>query len=378
MKKILFFFGTRPEAIKMAPVIKEFTKDKRFRITIAVSAQHRDMLDQVLKLFRLRASVDLDLMRPKQSLFDLTTRVLTAFEPVLERVKPDLVLVHGDTTTTLAGSLAAFYKKIPVGHVEAGLRTSDIYQPFPEEVNRRLTDAVATLRFAPTQTSRRNLSDENISTGVFVTGNTVIDALLETARKTKRPISKELRKQLPRKIIFMTAHRRENFGRPIQEIFSAVRALAREFPDVHWIYPVHPNPNVRLPARAQLAGLKNMHLLSPLSYADAVWLLKKCSLVVTDSGGLQEEAPALGKPVLVLREVTERPEAVKAGTVQLVGSNRARLVRAVRRLLTDKKAYRKMAAAVNPYGDGRAARRIHEAVLWHFGMRKKRPETFHA
>ncbi len=383
MKRVLFFFGTRPEAIKMAPVIKAFAADRNFRVTVAVSAQHRQMLDQVLKVFKLKAQVDLDVMRPKQSLYGLTARVITAFEPVLKRVKPHLVLVHGDTTTTLAGALAAYYMKIPVGHVEAGLRTRDIYQPFPEEINRRLTDGVATLHFAPTQISRRNLLRENIAAnGVFVTGNTVIDALLQTAKNVTKPLSKNLKTRFSflnrsgQRFIFMTAHRRENFGRPMAQIFEAVRTLARRFPHVHWIYPVHPNPNVSVAARKALGRIKNVHLLAPLDYSDAVWLLKKCSLVVTDSGGLQEEAPALGKPVLVLRAVTERPEAVVSGTVKLVGSDKEKIIREASKLLTDSRAYKKMAAAVNPYGDGRAARRTLDAVRWYFGLSRKRPAAF--
>lgn len=383
MKKILFFFGTRPEAIKMAPVVQAFARDKRFRTTLAVSAQHRQMLDQVLALFRLRANVDLDLMRPGQSLSGLTTRVLNAFEPVLDRAKPDLVVVHGDTTTTFAGALAAFYKKIPVAHVEAGLRTHDIYQPFPEEINRRMADAVSVLHFAPTETSRRNLLNENAPrTGLFITGNTVIDALVETRRRVTKPTAPQLKKissllmGREQRFVFMTAHRRENFGRPLQDIFTAVRILAKKFPDVHWVYPVHPNPNVTGPAKRQLRGLKNVHLLPPLGYSDAVWLIDKCSIVLTDSGGLQEEAPALGKPVLVLRNVTERPEAVEAGTVKLVGADAKKIVFEVSQLLTRPSAYAKMSNAVNPYGDGCAAKRIHQAVLWYFGLSRKKPGAF--
>lgn len=379
-KKILFFFGTRPEAIKMAPVVEALAKDKRFQVTLAVSAQHRQMLDQVLKLFRLKASIDLDLMRPGQNLFDLTTRVIKAFEPVLQRSRPDLVLVHGDTTTTFAGALAAYYQQVPVGHVEAGLRTNDIYRPFPEEVNRRLTDTISALHFAPTELSRKNLLRENISPkSIFVTGNTVIDALMETVKMRRPPESAGLRKCLPRlqkKIIFMTAHRRENFGAPFVRVLEAVRMLSKKFPNVDWVYPVHLNPNVHKPAHKYLSKLPNVHLIDPVSYADTVWLLKHCTLVVTDSGGLQEEAPAFGKPVLVLRDVTERPEAVKAGTVSLVGADRERIIKTVSRLLTDKKAYRKMSNAVNPYGDGRAAQRIHQAILWYFGIQRAKPAPF--
>lgn len=372
MKNILFFFGTRPEAIKMAPVVDQLKSDKNFRVTVAVSAQHRDMLDQVLKIFGLKSDIDLDVMRPGQTLYELTSRVLLKFEPVLEKIKPDLVLVHGDTTTTLAGTLAAYYKKIPVGHVEAGLRTGDRYRPFPEEMNRRVTDAGATLFFAPTNESKRNLLREGHNDKyIFVTGNTVIDALLETAaRPAKIPL------KVTGKVVLMTAHRRENFGAPFKHVFNSVRQLARRFPNVQWVYPVHPNPNVKKPAHALLGGLSNVRLMPPLDYAALVALMKRCSFVVTDSGGLQEEAPSLGKPVLVLRDVTERPEAVRAGTVRLVGTDSGKFEREVTKLLLDKKHYAKMANAVNPYGDGRAAQRIHQAIRWYFGMSRTRPATF--
>ncbi len=379
--KILFFFGTRPEAIKMAPVIKELEKEKRFQVVVAVSAQHRDMLDQVLKLFKISSSIDLNLMRKGQSLFDITTDVLLKFEKVLDQVRPDLVLVHGDTTTTMAGSLAAFYKKIPVGHVEAGLRTRNKYQPFPEEINRRVTDSLASLYFAPTEGAKNHLVAERLDPkAIFVTGNTVIDALLETARKNVAYHSKELERVLKRvgknPLILMTAHRRENFGDPFQSILAAVRSLSIEFPFHHWVYPVHPNPNVVGPARKVLGGLSNIHLISPVDYSEMVHLMKKAVLVVTDSGGLQEEAPSLGKPVLVLRDVTERPEAVRAGTVKLVGTHRAKIEREVSRLLTDSAAYKKMSNAVNPYGDGKASQRIRQAILWYCGLIKKKPVPF--
>lgn len=385
MKKfrVLCFFGTRPEAIKMAPVVQALQKEKRFVVTVAVSAQHRAMLDQVLNAFRLRSHVDLDLMRKGQSLFDVTSRILKSFEPVLEKTKPDLVLVHGDTTTTLGGSLAAYYKKIPVGHVEAGLRTNNKYQPFPEEINRRVTDSIATLFFAPTSQSQRNLLKENVpARQVFVTGNTVIDALLTTAQKTVPFRNKKLKNLLHRlkgektPFVLMTAHRRENFGRPFENVLRAVLALSKKFPGVHWVYPVHPNPNVEVPAYKYLKGRTNVHLFSPLEYTDLVQAMKQCVLVVTDSGGLQEEAPSLGKPVLVLRHVTERPEAVRAGTVRLVGTDPLKIENAVTRLLSDRRYYRKIANAVNPYGDGLASRRIVEAIGWYFGFRKKKPSSF--
>jgi len=385
VKKILCFFGTRPEAIKMAPVVRKLKEEPRFRVSIAVSAQHRDMLDQVLALFRLKSNFDLDLMRDGQSLFDVTAKVIQRFEPVLEKSKPDLVLVHGDTTTTLAGSLASYYKKIPVGHVEAGLRTRDKYQPFPEEINRRLTDSLATLHFAPTRLAERHLLDENSPPEtIFVTGNTVIDALL-TAVRDHRPVhSPRLKKILSRlqfpeeKIILMTAHRRENFGEPFRQICQAVRSLTRKFRSIHWIYPVHPNPNVRRPALATLGNLPNVHLVDPLDYADLVHVMKISKLVVTDSGGLQEEAPSLGKPVVVLRDVTERPEAVRAGTVVLAGTNGAKIIREVSKLLENAGHYRRMANAVNPYGDGRASERILQAIRWHFGFSRTRPSPFRA
>jgi UDP-N-acetylglucosamine 2-epimerase (non-hydrolysing) len=378
-KKILCFFGTRPEAIKMAPVVAALRARKAFRVTVAVSAQHRALLDQVLELFGIRSQIDLDLMRPRQSLTELTTRVLTAFDPALNRVKPDLVLVHGDTTTSLGGALASYYKKIPVGHVEAGLRTGDPYRPFPEEMNRRLTDAISTLYFAPTAASQRNLFKEGVNPErVFVTGNTVIDALKTTVKKNRPLKAAGLKKILtaPR-IILMTAHRRENFGDPFEHVLGAVARLAARFPDAHWVYPVHPNPNVLGPARRRLGKISNVHLTAPLDYADLVTVMDKSTLVLTDSGGLQEEAPALGKPVLVLRDVTERPEAVEAGTVKLVGTDGAAIEKNVARLLTDRRAYEQMANAVNPYGDGRAAERIAQAIEWHFKMTSRRPFPFH-
>ncbi|MCB4756868.1 MAG: UDP-N-acetylglucosamine 2-epimerase (non-hydrolyzing) [Elusimicrobia bacterium] len=383
MKKVLCFFGTRPEAIKMAPVVKCLKASPHFRVIVAVSAQHRQMLDQALALFRLKSHIDLDLMQEGQSLFDITTKVINRFEEVLKRVRPDLVLVHGDTTTTLGGSLAAYYEKIPVGHVEAGLRTQDRYRPFPEEMNRRLTDALATLYFAPTTESRRNLLKENLSGGsIFVTGNTVIDALLHTVKLKRSIESGPLKRALERiqqekaSLILMTAHRRENFGAPYHDICRAVVELSRNFPRIHWIYPVHPNPNVKKPAHRWLSGRRNIHLIPPVNYYDLTHLINRSRLVVTDSGGLQEEAPSLGKPVLVLREVTERPEAVRAGTVRIIGMTQKRIVREVSWLLTDPGHYRRMANAVNPYGDGRAAERIVKAIEWFFGFRREKPTPF--
>lgn len=382
-KKILCFFGTRPEAIKMAPVVEALQKSKSLQPIVALSAQHRQMLDQVMKLFKLKSHIDLNLMKDGQSLTDITTGVIKHFEPALEKWKPDMVLVHGDTTTTLGGALASYYKKIPVGHVEAGLRTDDIYRPFPEEMNRRITDSIATLFFPPTPESKKNLLKQNLDPkNIFITGNTVIDALLETAHKNLKFESGFLKKCIPQlqknknKIILMTAHRRENFGAPFEDVCRAVHQLSILFPEVHWIYPVHPNPNVLKPAHAFLGKRPNIHLMNPLGYGDLVQVMKVSSIVVTDSGGLQEEAPSLGKPVLVLRDVTERPEAVSAGTVQLVGTDPKKIIDGVSKLLTKNDFYKKMANAVNPYGDGLASKRIVEAIEWYFGLRKKPPTPF--
>jgi len=367
----------------MAPVVEAFKADRNFKTILSVSAQHRSMLDQVLKIFGLKADFDMDIMRPGQTLFDITGRVLKNFEPILEKWRPDLVMVHGDTTTTLAGALSAFYKRIPIGHVEAGLRTRDRYRPYPEEMNRHLTDALTTLHFAPTSFAEKCLREERIdSKNIFVTGNTVIDALFETVRKDLAFRNASLKKEVPallkagKKIILLTAHRRENFGVPFQNVFSALRDLAERHPEVHWFYPVHPNPNVFGPAHRYLRGKSNFHLLPPLDYSDLVNLMRKSRIVVTDSGGLQEEAPSLGKPVLVLREVTERPEAVRAGTVRLVGTNKNKIIREVSWLLKDRRHYSKMANAINPYGDGRAARRILQGTKWYFGLTRAKPARF--
>lgn len=365
----------------MAPVVHALGKDRAFDAHVVVSAQHRDMLDQVLALFDVPVDGDLDLMKQGQSLTDITTDVLRRFEPWLQKIKPDLVLVHGDTSTTFAGALAAFYQKIPVGHVEAGLRTGDIYRPFPEEVNRRLTDPLCTLYFAPTSTSEKNLLRENAQRNhVFVTGNTVIDALLWTAARIRpvhsAPLKKALSEAQRNPLILLTAHRRENFGKPFEQTFRAIADLGRKFPHHHWIYPVHPNPNVKKPAERILGHQPNLHLIPPLDYGDLVTVLKRSTIVVTDSGGLQEEAPSLGKPVLVLRDVTERPEAVAYGTVKLVGTDPILLKRSVTQLLTDRKSYERMAEAVNPYGDGRASERIVQAIRWYFGLSKNAPRSF--
>ncbi|HHW43876.1 MAG TPA: UDP-N-acetylglucosamine 2-epimerase (non-hydrolyzing) [Desulfotomaculum sp.] len=380
MLKILTVFGTRPEAIKMAPLIREL-QGQRERITcrVAVTAQHREMLDQVLELFHIEPAYDLDIMAPGQSLFDITRRALTGLEQVLAAEEPDLVLVHGDTTTTFVAALAAFYRQIPVGHVEAGLRTGNKYSPFPEEMNRHLTGVVADLHFAPTATARANLLREGVAPEkIFVTGNTVIDALLATVDPGYRfhdPILESINYR-ERRVLLVTTHRRENLGEPMRDIYLALRDIVTAYDDVEIVFPVHRNPQVRQVVREVLGELPRVHLIEPLSYLPFVHLMDRCYLVLTDSGGMQEEAPALGKPVLVLRDTTERPEAVEAGTVRLVGTGRQAVRDETARLLDDPAHYRQMAEAVNPYGDGRAARRICRAILYHFGLAAEPPEPF--
>jgi UDP-N-acetylglucosamine 2-epimerase (non-hydrolysing) len=357
MKTVLSVFGTRPEAIKMAPVLQALTRESSIRSLICVTAQHREMLDQVLSLFGIKPDHDLDLMREGQSLTEVTTRALTLLEPYLEKLRPDLLLVQGDTSTTMAAAMAAFYQRIPVGHVEAGLRTGDNFYPYPEEVNRRVTTVIAAHHFAPTERARQNLLREGIAeTAITVTGNTVIDALLEVVRvKPTRMPRLPLRGS---RILLVTAHRRENFGEPLAEILGALGDLAARYPDVDVVYPVHPNPNVDGPARRTLAGVPGIHLIAPLDYKAFADLMAASHLILTDSGGIQEEAPSLGKPVLVLRDETERPEAVDAGVVRLVGPHRPAIVRAASELLDNPKSYAAMATAVNPYGDGKAAGRV--------------------
>jgi UDP-N-acetylglucosamine 2-epimerase (non-hydrolysing) len=381
LKTILCVFGTRPEAVKMAPVVlalREHPLD--FRCRVVVTAQHRQMLDQVLDLFGILSDHDLDVMQDNQTLTDITVRCLARLEPVLREEKPDLVLVHGDTTTTLVATLAAFYQKVPVGHVEAGLRSHDFMNPFPEEANRRLADALAALHFAPTALSRQQLLQENIpAESIFVTGNTGIDALrIGTERIERGPgqISDSVQTLARSPFVLVTAHRRENFGRPIEDVCRAIRRLADERRHLHFIYPVHLNPQVAEPAHRMLGQQPNIHLLKPLSYGDLLFLMQRCTFVITDSGGIQEEAPALGKPVLVLRKVTERPEAVQAGTVRVVGTDADEVYRWMRRLLEDGDLYESMANSVNPYGDGHAARRTVEAIRYHFGSRPDRPAEF--
>ncbi len=363
---ILSIFGTRPEAIKMAPVIHALKADAAFTATVCVTAQHRQMLDQALELFSIRPDYDLDIMQDGQDLFGLTARMLPALRHVLLAEQPDMVLVQGDTTTCFVGSLAAFYLRIPVGHIEAGLRTGDIHAPFPEEANRAMTSRLAELHFAPTEQARRNLLAEGIAADtVHVTGNTVIDALLHvrgqlTAEQDWRGVFGSANAVIHdgRPYILITGHRRENFGSGFQRICEAVALLAERRPQLYFIYPVHLNPNVQGPVYSLLSQKANVHLIPPLDYAPFVHAMSHARLILTDSGGVQEEAPSLGKPVLVLRETTERPEAVAAGTVLLVGTDKERIMRETERLLDDEAAYRRMTAVANPYGDGHAAERI--------------------
>ncbi|MFA7468577.1 MAG: UDP-N-acetylglucosamine 2-epimerase (non-hydrolyzing) [Desulfotomaculaceae bacterium] len=377
--KVLVVFGTRPEAIKMAPLVKLLQQDDALDCRVAVTAQHREMLDQVLQLFNIRPEHDLDIMRAGQTLFDITARALVGLKPVLEKEKPDLVLVHGDTTTTFAASLASYYMQIPVGHVEAGLRTGNRYSPFPEEMNRRLTGGLAQWHFAPTTGARANLLREGVdSEHIFVTGNTVIDALLTTVRK-KYQFSDPLLDQMDfnrHRVLLVTTHRRENLGNPMRDIYLALRDILEQFSDVRVIFPVHKNPVVRRVVDDVLGGSDRVHLLEPMDYEPFVNLMSRCHLVLTDSGGMQEEAPSLGKPVLVLRNTTERPEAVDAGTVRLVGTDYTAVRTETERLLNDEAYYRAMAEAVNPYGDGMACGRIVQAVRHAFKLSDRRPREF--
>ena len=382
MKKIMLVFGTRPEAIKMAPLVKEFQKyPEDFETVVCVTGQHREMLDQVLHIFDIRPDYDLNIMKQGQDLYDVTARVLTGMRDVLKEVSPDIVLVHGDTTTSTAAALAAFYQQIPVGHVEAGLRTYNIYSPWPEEMNRQITGRIATYHFAPTQLSKSNLLKENVSEDkITVTGNTVIDALYWVVNKIKsdKKLDAELEAILKdagydvnrlsdgRKLILITGHRRENFGDGFINMCTAIKDLTQKYPDVDFVYPMHLNPNVRKPIHEvfgeDLSNLGNMFFIEPLEYLSFVYLMEKSDIVLTDSGGIQEEAPGLGKPVLVMRDTTERPEALDAGTVKLVGTDYDKIVNSVSELLEDERAYEKMSKAVNPYGDGMACGRIVERI----------------
>lgn len=380
--KVMTVFGTRPEAIKMAPIVLELKKHPDEIVpVVTVTAQHREMLDQVLRLFHIEPDHDLDIMAEGQTLFDITSRAMMGLDGILAEEKPDIVLVHGDTTTTFAGALAAYYHQIMVGHVEAGLRTHNKYSPFPEEMNRKLTGAVADLHFAPTDTSRANLLAESVAEeSIFVTGNTVIDALHHTVRDDFSFEDELLRKIdfKGKRVILVTTHRRENLGEPMRHVYKALKQLTEEFPDVEVVFPVHRNPKVREVVNAELGGLAKVHLVDPLDYEPFANLTHRAHLILTDSGGIQEEAPSLGKPVLVLRDTTERPEAVEAGTVKLIGTERERVYEEARRLLLDEKEYQRMAESCNPYGDGMAARRIIQALLYHFGLADRGPDPFRA
>lgn len=380
MLKVMTVFGTRPEAIKMAPVVLELKKHPdQIQTVVAVTAQHRQMLDQVLDLFQIRPDYDLDIMSQGQTLYDITTRSLQGLKSVMEVEKPDLVLVHGDTTTTFAGALAAYYQQIPVGHVEAGLRTGNIYSPFPEEMNRKLTGAIAAIHFSPTMTARGNLLREGIDKdAIFVTGNTVIDALMTTVDEGYDFEDEELQSVdfQNHRIILLTTHRRENLGEPMRHIYKALRQIIEEIPDTEIVFPVHRNPLVRKVVEEELSGVDRIHLIEPMEYEPFANLMHHSCLVLTDSGGIQEEAPSLGKPVLVLRNTTERPEAVEAGTVRLIGTDRDRVYEETKRLLTNKAAYDAMSNAVNPYGDGQASRRIVQAILYTFGNSTEKPNEF--
>lgn len=365
MMKVLVVFGTRPEAIKMCPLVLELKKRKEIECIVCLTGQHREMLKQVMDAFHVGEDYNLNIMRDRQTLTTITTSILDKMEPILKSERPDLVLVHGDTTTSYAAALAAFYQQIPVGHVEAGLRTGDIYSPFPEEMNRLLTDRIATYYYAPTELNRSNLNHEGINKHIFVTGNTVIDAFQYTVKKdyiftdeTLNSIDYNLHK-----VILVTAHRRENLGTPLQNICNAIAKIAKEYPEVLFVYPVHLNPAVRDIVFATVSGIENVKLIDPIDVLDMHNLLSRCYMVMTDSGGIQEEAPHFGKPVLVLRTETERPEAVEAGTVKVVGTDEDVICREARELLDNPDSYEKMAKAVNPYGDGHASERIVEALL---------------
>jgi UDP-N-acetylglucosamine 2-epimerase (non-hydrolysing) len=378
--KVMTVFGTRPEAIKMAPVILELQKYPEHIIPIvAVTAQHREMLDQVLQLFQIVPDYDLDIMSKGQTLFDITSRAMQGLNEVMSQEKPDIVLVHGDTTTTFAGALAAFYHQTAVGHVEAGLRTHNKYSPFPEEMNRKLTGSLTDMHFAPTKTAKENLLKEAVGEeNTFVTGNTVIDALLTTVSKDYKFADTMLANinYAEKRVILVTTHRRENLGEPMRHVYQALRDIVTEFEDVEIVFPVHKNPLVREVVNSELGGIERVKLIDPLEYQPFANLLARSYFVLTDSGGVQEEAPALGKPVLVLRDNTERPEAIEAGTVKLIGTDKERVYQETRLLLADNVEYNSMANACNPYGDGKASQRIVETILWKYGFLKVKPEQF--
>ena len=378
--RVMSVFGTRPEAIKMAPLVQALAKRPEFESRCCLTGQHRQMLDSVMEIFQLEAQYDLNIMEQRQTLSTITTKTLLGMDQVLEEAKPDLILVHGDTSTTFAGALAAFYHKIPVGHVEAGLRTYDKYSPYPEEMNRTLVGDIAELHFSPTKANAENLRKEAIRGEIFITGNTVIDAM-KTTVQPKFHFEEDILNHLDyegRKIITLTCHRRENYGQPMEDIMSAVAEIVKENPDVEVVYPVHLSPVVQECAKRILGGLDRVHLIAPLDVAQMHNLMARSYLIMTDSGGLQEAAPAMAKPVLVLRKETERPEAIAAGTVKLAGVEKERIIDMTRELLRDPTAYNTMARAVNPYGDGNACERIADAIAWHFGLIQDRPQDFEA
>ena len=378
--KVMTVFGTRPEAIKMAPLVHALEQNENTESIVCVTAQHREMLDQVLDIFDIKPDYDLNIMQPRQTLATITEKSLHGLDEVLEKAQPDIVLVHGDTSTTFAGALAAFYHKVPVGHVEAGLRTYDKYSPFPEEMNRKLTGQIATLHFAPTPRNRDNLAKEGITDGVFVMGNTVVDAIHMTVKPDFEFRDEQL-KTLDfenNRVVLVTAHRRENYGEPMRNIMHAILRVVESHPDVEVVYPVHLSPVVRECVFPILGGHDRIHLIDPVDVEEMHNLIARCYMVMTDSGGLQEEAPALGKPVLVMRRETERPEAIAAGTAKLAGVDPDEIVRLASELLDDPAAYAGMAKAVNPYGDGHASERIVQAILWHFGRTEEKPADFNA
>ncbi|MDA7025492.1 UDP-N-acetylglucosamine 2-epimerase (non-hydrolyzing) [Bacillus sp. CLL-7-23] len=371
--KVMTVFGTRPEAIKMAPLVLELRRHPEIESFVTVTAQHRQMLDQVLEAFHIKPDFDLNIMKDRQTLAELTSNALVKLDQLFQKVKPDIVLVHGDTTTTFAGSLAAYYHQISVGHVEAGLRTKNKYSPFPEELNRQLTGSIADLHFAPTSQAKQNLLQENKDPDtIFVTGNTAIDALNTTVKDSySHPVLDKLNGD---RMVLLTAHRRENLGEPMENIFKAIRHIVEEFNDVQVVYPVHLNPVVQEAASKQLGGIDRVHLIEPLEVVDFHNFAARAHLILTDSGGVQEEAPSLGKPVLVLRDTTERPEGVKAGTLKLAGTDEETVYQLTKQLLTDEAEYAKMSRASNPYGDGQASRRIAELLLYHYGYRSELPD----
>lgn len=376
--KLMSVFGTRPEAIKMAPLVKELAKYDEIESVCCLTGQHREMLDSVMEIFDLKGDYDLNIMEKRQTLSTITTKTLLGMDGVIDEFKPDMILVHGDTSTTFAGALSAFYHQVPVGHVEAGLRTWDKYSPFPEEMNRTLVGDIAELHFSPTVSNAENLKREAIAGKIFITGNTAIDAMGYTVREDYR-FNTDLLNALDfehKRVIVVTCHRRENYGKPMEDIMDAIAEIARTHPDVEVVYPVHLSPVVRECAAKHLAGKERIHLIDPVDVQEMHNLIARCYLVMTDSGGLQEEAPALGKPVLVMRRETERPEAIAAGTVKLAGVEYGPIVELANTLLDDPAAYGAMAKAVNPYGDGRACERIAQAIRWHFGLTEEQPADF--